>query len=200
MFVKQFAPFVAWGVVRWAAASRARRCGAPAWPCVAHLDSRDFSARRLVSLVHDAGASAVGDSNGNHFRAVRGHWHWLQCRFSPCKRWQGKLFFSGRLTQPIRHNIDDWDRMMMRRDYRLTGSTRGQAVGFSTHSSMTLKHHHNSLRIASGARSAYRDLSSSPTPLVGVLSTDTQCGQVAARLCVFPCEQVRQPVGVGIPR
>ena len=30
--------------------------------------------------------------------------------------------------QPLRHNLDDWERMMMKRDYRLTGSTRGQAV------------------------------------------------------------------------
>ncbi|WFC94945.1 hypothetical protein MBRA1_001583 [Malassezia brasiliensis] len=29
--------------------------------------------------------------------------------------------------KPMRHNLDNWDRMMMRRDYRITGSTRGQA-------------------------------------------------------------------------
>ncbi|WFD32286.1 hypothetical protein MSPP1_003331 [Malassezia sp. CBS 17886] len=29
--------------------------------------------------------------------------------------------------KPARYNVDDWDRMMMRRDYRLTGSTRGQS-------------------------------------------------------------------------
>ncbi|KAI3620615.1 hypothetical protein CBS9595_002582 [Malassezia furfur] len=31
------------------------------------------------------------------------------------------------LFAPLRHNLDNWDRMMMRRDYRITGSTRGQA-------------------------------------------------------------------------
>lgn len=30
--------------------------------------------------------------------------------------------------QPIRHSLDDWERMMMKRDERLTGSLRGQSV------------------------------------------------------------------------
>lgn len=30
--------------------------------------------------------------------------------------------------QPIRHNIDNWDSIMMKRDERLTGSFRGQSV------------------------------------------------------------------------
>lgn len=30
--------------------------------------------------------------------------------------------------KPPRYDIDAWDRMMMRRDFRLTGHTRGQAV------------------------------------------------------------------------
>lgn len=28
----------------------------------------------------------------------------------------------------MRHNLDEWERMMMRRDFRLTGSKRGQSV------------------------------------------------------------------------
>ncbi|WFD18756.1 hypothetical protein MCAP1_000967 [Malassezia caprae] len=30
--------------------------------------------------------------------------------------------------KPLRHNVDEWERMMMRRDFRLTGTKRGQAV------------------------------------------------------------------------
>ncbi|WFD36664.1 hypothetical protein MCUN1_003551 [Malassezia cuniculi] len=30
--------------------------------------------------------------------------------------------------KPPRYNVDEWERMMIRRDYRLTGSKRGQAV------------------------------------------------------------------------
>ncbi|KOS15547.1 hypothetical protein Malapachy_2634 [Malassezia pachydermatis] len=29
--------------------------------------------------------------------------------------------------KPMRHNLDEWERMMMRRDFRLTGSKRGQS-------------------------------------------------------------------------
>ncbi|WFD22344.1 hypothetical protein MEQU1_001014 [Malassezia equina] len=29
--------------------------------------------------------------------------------------------------KPLRHNVDEWERMMMRRDFRLTGTKRGQA-------------------------------------------------------------------------
>lgn len=35
-------------------------------------------------------------------------------------------------AQPIRHSLDDWERMMMKRDERLTGSLRGQTVSSST--------------------------------------------------------------------
>ncbi|PWZ03757.1 hypothetical protein BCV70DRAFT_215121 [Testicularia cyperi] len=30
--------------------------------------------------------------------------------------------------KPIRHSLDDWERMMMKRDERLTGSLRGQST------------------------------------------------------------------------
>ncbi|CEH12423.1 NADH-UBIQUINONE OXIDOREDUCTASE MWFE SUBUNIT [Ceraceosorus bombacis] len=30
--------------------------------------------------------------------------------------------------RPLRHNIDTWDEMMMRRDERLTGKYRGQSI------------------------------------------------------------------------
>ena len=30
--------------------------------------------------------------------------------------------------KPLRHNLDEWERMMMRRDLRLTGTKRGQSV------------------------------------------------------------------------
>ncbi|KAN0061150.1 hypothetical protein ACQY0O_006885 [Thecaphora frezii] len=30
--------------------------------------------------------------------------------------------------KPARHSLDDWERMMMNRDQRLTGSLRGQAT------------------------------------------------------------------------
>ncbi|WFD17352.1 hypothetical protein MARU1_003402 [Malassezia arunalokei] len=29
--------------------------------------------------------------------------------------------------KPLRHNLDEWERMMMRRDLRLTGTKRGQS-------------------------------------------------------------------------
>lgn len=32
--------------------------------------------------------------------------------------------------KPVRHNLDEWERMMMRRDQRLTGTRRGQSVRF----------------------------------------------------------------------
>ena len=30
--------------------------------------------------------------------------------------------------KPLRHKLDEWERMMMRRDLRLTGTKRGQSV------------------------------------------------------------------------
>lgn len=33
--------------------------------------------------------------------------------------------------KPPRHNLDEWERMMMRRDLRLTGTKRGQSVSDS---------------------------------------------------------------------
>lgn len=38
--------------------------------------------------------------------------------------------FHSPANQPIRHSLDDWERMMMKRDERLTGSLRGQSVSF----------------------------------------------------------------------
>lgn len=108
-----------------------------------------------IYLVHDAGPPVVGDPDGNHYRAVRGHWYRVQRGCASGQRWQG---LSCALTQPMRHNLDNWDRMMMRRDYRITGSTRGQAVCVHSSSPSTIrKRRLNLRRIASGAPSAYRN-------------------------------------------
>ncbi|KAG0045882.1 hypothetical protein BGZ83_008904 [Gryganskiella cystojenkinii] len=50
--------------------------------------------------------------------------------------------------QPPRYGIDRWDRVMMERDYRLTGTQRGQAhdatapAGFATSSAWNLEKEH----------------------------------------------------------
>ncbi|KAF9576536.1 hypothetical protein EC968_008014 [Mortierella alpina] len=50
--------------------------------------------------------------------------------------------------QPPRYGIDRWDRIMMDRDFRLTGTKRGQShqstapAGFSTSSAWTLESEH----------------------------------------------------------
>ncbi|KAF9295806.1 hypothetical protein BGZ74_010606 [Mortierella antarctica] len=50
--------------------------------------------------------------------------------------------------QPPRYGLDRWDRVMLDRDYRLTGTQRGQSHqtsapdGFSTNSAWTLESEH----------------------------------------------------------
>ncbi|KAG0365889.1 hypothetical protein BGZ54_006091 [Gamsiella multidivaricata] len=59
-----------------------------------------------------------------------------------------KLKVSVNEGQPPRYGNDRWDRVMMDRDYRLTGTQRGQAhketapAGFSTNSAWDLEKEH----------------------------------------------------------
>ncbi|KAF9415346.1 hypothetical protein BGZ94_000124 [Podila epigama] len=59
-----------------------------------------------------------------------------------------KLKTSVNEGQPPRYGIDRWDRVMMDRDFRLTGTLRGQThqaqapPGFSTSSAWTLEKEH----------------------------------------------------------
>ncbi|KAG0302085.1 hypothetical protein BGZ98_007803 [Dissophora globulifera] len=59
-----------------------------------------------------------------------------------------KLKTSVNEGQPPRYGLDRWDRVMMERDYRLTGTQRGQThqsaapAGFSTSSAWNLETEH----------------------------------------------------------
>ncbi|KAI1321033.1 hypothetical protein EDD11_008614 [Mortierella claussenii] len=59
-----------------------------------------------------------------------------------------KLKVSMNEGQPPRFGVDRWDRIMMERDYRLTGTQRGQThetnapAGFSTNSAWNLEKGH----------------------------------------------------------
>ncbi|KAG0241349.1 hypothetical protein B0O80DRAFT_434994 [Mortierella sp. GBAus27b] len=59
-----------------------------------------------------------------------------------------KLKTSMNEGQPPRYGLDRWDRVMMERDYRLTGTQRGQShattapAAFSTNSAWSLEKEH----------------------------------------------------------